>query len=204
MIASVVVKLIRAKETGRQEVLYWPIIPGAYHWNTAAPMVPHNHGGYPTFSLTVYIWLCVNSLWLLINPQPHLIWLGDGNHGYLHRFQVKMMYFSPQLHMASLNAVTQSVGPVQINTKVYQTADGKKSPPTVNMQQWLNHRCMWPELYIFLRMNATAMHYLSHGSFCQKKKPMTYVTISQSWITMIHWTHRTMIMWSSLFSRSFK
>jgi hypothetical protein len=24
-------------------------------------------------------------------------------------------------------------------------------------------------LYIFLRMNATAMHYLSHGSFCQKK-----------------------------------
>jgi hypothetical protein len=46
-----------------------------------------------------------------------------------------MMYFSPQLHMASLNAVTQSVGPVQINTKVYQTADGKKSPPTVNMQQ---------------------------------------------------------------------
>jgi hypothetical protein len=142
MIASVVVKLTRPKETGRQEVLYRPIIPGAYHWNTAAPMIPHNHGGYPTFSLTVYIWLGVNTLWLLINPQPHLIWLGNGNHGYLHRFQFKMMYVSPQLHVISLNAVTQSVGPVQINTKVYQTADGKKVHPlSTCSSDWITGAC---------------------------------------------------------------
>lgn len=198
------VKLTRAKETGRQEVLYRPIIPGAYHWNTAAPMIPHNHGGYPTFSLTVYIWLCVNTLWLLINPQPHLIWLGNGNHGYLHRFQVKMMYVSPQLHMTSLNAVTQSVGPVQINTKVYQTADGQKKSTHCQHAAVIES-----QVHVTKTIHLSENECNSHALFISwqvlsEKKPMTYVTISQSWITMIHWTHSTMIIWSSLFSRSFK
>jgi hypothetical protein len=80
-----------------------------------------------------------------------------------------MLYVSPQLHMTSLNAVTQSVGPVQINTKVYQTADGKKKSTHSQHAAVIESQVHVTRLYIFLRMNATAMHYLSHGSFCQKK-----------------------------------